>query len=606
MEFKNDPDIDEYKINNHGIIGDTFSAALITIKGTIDWCTFPRMDSPPVMSSLLDKEKGGEFRIELSDAIAFSQKYRKHTNILETRIRSEKCELNITDFMPVEEVAGLIYARHEIHRIITCTRGSGVVRISLSPRFNFGREKATLHAKAKGCIAQSDGDSLTLLTKFKMQIREGDAHRTFNIRAGNVIPIVLRWNGREPREPRIGWVNDLLKSTTNYWRSWSRKGRYVGEWKEEVIRSALVLKLLTYTPTGGIAAAATTSLPESVGHGRNWDYRFSWIRDSTYALWSFHLLGHAEEERKYFQWMLRVLKGRSSKPEALRVMYSVEGEPVPPETEVYGFSGYRNSRPVREGNSATEQSQMDIYGSIIDAIHFTFHPPEKLPDQMWRVVDGLATYVKDNWEKPDSGIWEMRNGNQRHTHSAVMSWLALWRASEMAGWIGSKRRQVDWARTAKKIHSEVMKKGYNEDLGSFTSILGGGYLDASVLMMPLVRFINANNNKFKSTMRVIEQNLMQDSFIYRYLMDDALEGKEGAFLACSFWHIIALILQGDTSRASALFKNAVKHANHLGLMSEELDPKSGEFLGNFPQAFSHMGMINAAWHLNAHNRRLFH
>lgn len=605
MNFKNGPDLDEYKINNHGIIGDTFSTALVNIKGTIDWCTFPRVDSPPVMSSLLDKERGGEFRIELAGAEEFSQKYRKHTNILETTIKSDKCEITITDFMPIEEVGGLTYARHEIHRIISCSRGSGSVKVTLSPRFNFGRDKVTLHSKSKGCIAQSDGDSLTLLSKFKMQIKEGEANRKFLIRAGNVIPMVLRWNGREPREPRIGWVMELLRNTTKYWRSWARKSQYVGEWREEVIRSALVLKLLTYTPTGGIAAAATTSLPESIGHGRNWDYRFSWIRDSTYALWSFHLLGHAEEERKYFQWLLRVLKGRSSKPDSLRVMYSVEGEIVPPETEVYGFSGYRNSRPVREGNGATDQSQMDIYGSIIDAIHFTFHPPERLPDQMWRVVDGLASYVKENWERPDSGIWEMRSGNQRHTHSAVMSWLALWRASEMAGWIGSRKRQLDWAKTAKKIHASIMREGYNTALGSFTSILGGGYLDASLLMMPMVRFISANNKMFRSTMRVIEQNLMDDSFIYRYLMDDALEGKEGVFLACTFWHIIALIMQGNTKRATGLFRNALKHANHLGLMSEELDPKSGDFLGNFPQAFSHMGLINAAWHMSAHSRRLF-
>ncbi len=606
MDFKESPDLDEYLINNHGIIGDTYSCALVTIKGTIDWCTFPRIDSPPLLSSLLDRKKGGEFRIGMNGAAGYSQRYRKHTNILETVITSGEGTASITDFMPVEEVRGLVYSRHEIHRIVKCSRGRAKITVRLTPRFNFGRDDAKLRSVKTGCMAQTDSDDVTVLSRYRFRVKDGIAYCTFTLKEGESTPIILRWNGREPREPNSEWSSSLLRGTAAYWKNWVGKGQYAGEWKEQVIRSALVLKMLTYNPTGAICAAPTTSLPESIGHRRNWDYRFSWIRDSTYALWSFHLLGHEDEERKYLQWLLRLLKGRSSKPEGLRVMYTVEGDPVPQETDVFGFAGYKGSRPVREGNGATDQSQMDIYGSIIDSINFTFHPPERLPDQLWRVVDGLAAFVARSWEKPDAGIWEMRNGNQRHTHSAMMSWLALYRASEMAGWIGSRKRQLKWARTARAIRKEVLTRGFNREIGAFTNILGGGFLDASVLMMPLVKFIRARDPKFASTLRSIEQNLMGDGFVYRYLMDDALDGKEGAFIACTFWHVIALALQNNIKKAAAIFENALAHSNHLGLFSEEINPATGEFLGNFPQALSHMWLINAALYMNLRRRRLLH
>lgn len=584
----------EHRIRNHGIIGDTYSAALVTTRGTIDWASFPRMDSAPVFSSLLDPEKGGSFELRLRGATEFVQHYRKDTNVLRTVMKSPDCTLLVDDFMPIEEVEGIPYTRHEIHRLLTCTKGKGNVYLNLRPKFDFGRVRTTLRSDRFGCIARGGEDSMSLSLPFPLRISLREATRTFQIKKGESVPIVLRWNEDKTLLSKLEYTGQMLKDTVTYWRRWAKGTNYTGMWKEQVIRSALALKLLTYTPSGAICAAATTSLPESIGHERNWDYRFSWVRDSTYALLSFNALGHTDEERAYFLWLLHLLRGNASKPELLRVMYTIEGDDVPDEKTVPGFSGYRDSLPVREGNSATGQLQLDIYGSVVDAIYSTFKPPAKFPDLMWRIVDSIASYISRNWEKKDMGIWEMRNGVDRHTHSAMLSWVALSRASEIASWLGFRGRKKKYADIASKVRETVLSRSYNQQLKAFSSSIGGGYLDASVMLMPLLGFIDAKDERFVSTLEAVKEHLLKDGFVYRYKGKDGLAGKEGAFLICTFWYIASMARAGRAEEAKELFEHALSHANHLGLFSEEINPATGEFLGNFPQAFSHMGLIEAA------------
>lgn len=589
---------DEYRIRNHGVIGDTYSAALVTTRGTIDWCAFPRFDSSPVFFSLLDKEKGGELRIDLAGASSFSQSYLKLTNVLKTTISSPECRIEVDDFMPVEEVDGVTYSRHEIHRIIRCTKGKGMVGLKLKPRFGFGRDSVSLSKDKYGCLAAGDGHAMTFSVPARVEIEGDCAMTSFSLRKGDIKPAVVRWDERKTLRPSMEYSGRMLKETVSYWRRWVSKTPYEGPWKEEVLRSALVLKLLSYSPSGAICAAATTSLPESIGNGRNWDYRFSWIRDSTYALLSFNALGHEEEEMKYFMWLVHLLRGHASNPEKLRVMYSVEGDPVPDERILTNLSGYMNSGPVREGNGATGQVQLDIYGSVADAIYSTFKPPEKIPDMMWRIVDSTAMYLERNWKRKDMGIWEMRNGTERHTHSAVMSWVAFSRAAEMAKWLGYRGRMRRYKEAASEVKEDVMKHSYDSTAGAFVSGLDGGYMDASVLLMPLRGFIDAGDRKFKSTLRAVRKHLMRNGFVFRYRGSDGLSGEEGAFIICTFWYIASTARAGNVEEATAMLEHVLSHSNHLGLFSEEIDPDTGEFLGNFPQAFSHMGLIQAAMELS--------
>ncbi len=585
---------DEQSIGNHGIIGDTYSSALITREATIDWCCFPVMDSPAVFSSILDKKKGGEMRIGIANGTAVSQKYLHNTNVLVTSLQSESGAVEIADFMPVELIGGHVYSRHEIHRIVRCTAGSVEVNISFKPAFKFGTVPTSMRIEKRSCVAECETDSLVLYGIDNASLKNGVAAARIEMSRGDRFYPVLRWGGSASEQLGIDLSDCLLKGTVKYWRKWAGATGYEGRWKDAVIRSALVLKLLTYSPTGAICAAATTSLPESLGGERNWDYRYSWIRDSTYALRAFNLLGHREEEENYFFWLMHLLRGRASKPQNLRVMYTVEGDPVPDEVDLSGLCGYRDSKPVRIGNGATSQVQIDIFGPIVDAVHFTFVPTGRMPDQMWRIVKAIAEYVTMNWMKPDMGIWEMRNGRKRHTHSTAMCWMALDRASQMAKIIGNTEDAEKWEKTADAIRNEVMRSSTANGGKFISGILDRKWLDSSVLVLPSTGMISARDRKFQMTLRTVENRLVTNSLVARYAGNDGLKGKEGAFALCTFWYIDALYRAGKKARALELFERMLGRCNHLGLLSEEIDAVTGEFLGNFPQAFSHLGLINTA------------
>ncbi|MBX8639950.1 MAG: glycoside hydrolase family 15 protein [Thermoplasmata archaeon] len=594
-------EFDEYRIENHGIIGDTYTAALITVKGTIDWCCFPIMDSDAVFSSLLDRDKGGEFRIDVSGAISYSQRYLRNTNVLETAIISETGKMKIVDYMPVElhheHYHSFIYSRREIHRIISVAEGSVKFKIVFRPGFGFGLRKAAFKRVGGGIVASHGTETFSIsgIEKLKAERLCGSAE--ISMKKGMEKALVMRWNESDPVPFNPSVAKDYLKNTISFWRNWVSGSSYSGKWKDEVMRSALVLKLLTYSPTGAICAAATTSLPESIGGERNWDYRYSWIRDSSYALSAFNLLGHREEEERYFMWLLHLLRGRATSPERLRVMYTVEGDNVQDEISLNALAGYENSRPVRVGNGATDQLQIDIFGPIIDAIYYTFSTPEVLPDLLWRIVKSVAGYVLLNWNRPDMGIWEMRNGKKRHTHSAVMCWIALDRAAKIAETAGNTLTAGKWRRAADAIRRTVLRDSYVSEGGYVSGILNQAWLDASVLVMADAGIIDAKDPVFSSTLDMVSAHLMRDGLVYRYLGKDGLKGNEGAFLLCTFWYIEALCLAGKRREAENLFKRMLRRSNHLGLLSEEIEPSDGRFLGNFPQAFSHLGLIKCACRL---------
>jgi pentatricopeptide repeat protein len=552
------------------------------------------MDSPAVFSSILDIEKGGEMRVGMVDGVPHSQKYLRNTNVLVTSLHSASGNVEVIDFMPVERFGVHVYSRHEIHRIIRCTSGSVELDISFRPAFRFGTIATGLRLEKEVCIAECDGDIFVLYGVRGLKLEEGRATARVKLSRGKKMNLVLRWDGAASTEFTLDFSERLLDRTVKYWREWAGATGYEGRWKDAVIRSALVLKLLTYSPTGAICASATTSLPESVGGERNWDYRYSWIRDSTYALRAFNLLGHREEEQKYFFWLLHLLRGRASRPENLRVMYTVEGDPVPDEMDLPGLSGYRDSRPVRVGNGATSQLQIDIFGPVVDAIHFTFVPTGKVPDQMWRIVKSIAEYLTLNWMKTDMGIWEMRNGRKRHTHSTVMCWMALNRAAGIAKATGHMEAAEKWEKTAALVRETVLSASMKQGDTYISGTLEGKWLDSSVLVLPSTGIISAKDRRFVQTISTIEKHLVTDGLVMRYRGDDGLSGKEGAFSLCTFWYIDALCRAGKKRKAEELFERMIGRCNHLGLLSEEIDPATGEFLGNFPQAFSHLGLINTA------------
>jgi GH15 family glucan-1,4-alpha-glucosidase len=595
-------EFDEYRIENHGVIGDTYTAALITVRGTIDWCCFPVMDSAAVFSAILDRQKGGEFRVDVTGAVSYSQRYLRNTNVLETTVVSETGKLKIVDYMPVElhreRYHSFIYSRREIHRIIKCTAGRVRFRIVFRPRFEFGLVKTVFRSTGGGVVASGGNENFSISGIENMKTDGQSASAEISLRKGEGKIIIMRWSETDPASVDPSAAEELLSETISFWRRWVSDSTYEGKWREEVIRSALVLKLLTYSPTGAICAAATTSLPESIGGERNWDYRYSWIRDSSYALRAFNMIGHREEEERYFMWLLHLLRGRVTNPERLRVMYTIEGDSVQDETDLEALAGYENSRPVRVGNGATGQLQIDIFGPIVDAIYNTFSAPGTLPDLMWRVVKSVADYVLLSWDRPDMGIWEMRNGKKRHTHSAVMCWVALDRAAKIAEASGNFRSARRWHRAADTIQRTVLRDGYVRNGGYISGILKRQWLDASVLVMPDAGIIDAKNRSFISTLNMVSMHLMREGLVYRYLGKDGLNGNEGAFLLCTFWFIEALCLAGREKEATRLFRRILDRRNHLGLLSEEIEPSDGRFLGNFPQAFSHLGLIKCACRLD--------
>jgi GH15 family glucan-1,4-alpha-glucosidase len=597
-------DLLSYKaISDYGLIGDMKTCALIGIDGSIDWLCIPRFDSPSVFGAILDSDKGGRFLISpVADSFETAQAYEPLTNVLQTCFSVNSSKATLTDFMPCFEVGGTLISTGELHRRIECTEGEMNVEARFEPRPGYGEYIPVIgRVKNIGYVFSSPSypnQGLTILTSLEFEaLSKGTMISNFEMKEGEKRDFVLRFSAASSHRLIDPQTEIKLQETREYWKRWIDKCKFSGKWRDQVLRSALALKLLVYSPTGAIVAAPTTSLPEEIGGTRNWDYRYSWIRDSSFVIWSFHSLGFSEEATSYLDWLLSAFCLTIG---ALQPMLGITGDRDLIEKSLEHLSGYKGSYPARIGNDAWKQFQLDLYGILIDALYFSHKHARGIDRKVFDyLIRPMIDALEEMWIKPDCGIWEVRSEKKHFVYSKMWAWVGVDRALKIATERGYTENIDRWSTLREKIRKEIFSKGFDEELQTFVRSYGSKELDAANLLMPQVGFISAADPKMKSTIDATIKNLLaEDKFVYRYLTEDGLPGKEGAFLICSFWLVNCLTLAGRVSEAQKLLDSMAGYANHLGLFSEELDPETGNMLGNFPQAFTHMGFITAAVNLN--------
>ncbi len=592
----------EYKpISDYGVVGDMHTAALVGLDGSIDWQCAPRFDSPSIFAAILDARKGGMFQVSPSGRFSTRQSYEGDTNVLVTVFEAETGRLKLTDFMPCYMEEGRLRGFQEFHRILECLHGKVGVRTIFQPRLDYARRKTVLTETDYGCKAVNNGQEVSLSSPEKIAIADQETGTSnFSLSKGQRAVFVLKW-GRDRAMPVARYeTGRKLARTLSYWKRWVSHVNYQGPFRSQVVRSCLVLKLLQYAPTGAMVAAVTTSLPESVGALRNWDYRYSWIRDNALSVWALSEAGATREALDYARWLINV---RRHSKENLQIMMGIGGERDIPEIILDHLEGYRRSSPVRIGNAAFRQVQLDIYGIVVDYIYFLHRALNWTTPQ---VYENLVRYAADQamkeWQTPDSGIWEMRQ-QRPFVESKMWCYVALDRAIRIARELGYDEDWRRWEPVKKKIKSEILSSGWSEKKKAFTMVLGGDELDAANLLMPLVGFLSARDPRMSSTIQRIREELSKDDLVYRYNVDDGQLGREGAFTVCSFWMVDCLTRLGKLREAERLLGQLAKRANHLGLYSEQIDPATGEALGNFPQAYTHMGLITASVRLEEARRK---
>jgi len=580
-------------LEDYALIGDTHTAALVGRDGSIDWLCLPRFDSGACFAALLGDESNGRWLLAPAETpVRTTRRYREDTLVLETEHEVPSGAVRITDFMTPRR------AQARVVRLVEGIRGTVPMRTEMALRFDYGSAVAWLRPTRHGVVAVAGPDAVELRAQVPLEVRRGYVTADFTVRAGTRTAFVMVWHPshQEAPPPIDAW--DAAKSTTRYWRDWVARGTYRGEWRDAVVRSLITLKALTFRPTGGIVAAVTTSLPEELGGFRNWDYRFCWLRDATFTLYSLLMAGYEQEAEAWREWLLRAVAGD---PAELRILYGLAGERRIPELELDWLPGYEGSRPVRVGNGASHQFQLDVYGEVLDLLHQASR--EGLPHEAtaWEVERRLVDVVESRWREPDEGIWEVRGGRRHFTHSKVMAWVGVDRAIrdvELFGFDGPVDR---WRALRDEIHAEVCREGFDEELGSFTQSYGSKDLDAALLMLPLVGFLPANDPRMLGTVRAVQERLLLDGFVRRYdpaRAVDGLPGAEGAFLPCTCWLADCLALQGRDADARELFERVLSVRNDVGLLSEEYDTMHGRLVGNFPQAFSHVSVIGTARNLS--------
>jgi GH15 family glucan-1,4-alpha-glucosidase len=593
-------------IENYGIIGDLHTVALVGMDGSIDFLCFPNFDSPSVFAALLDDKKGGRFRIApVGENVRRKQLYLPDTNVLLTRFLSPDGVAEITDFMPVSEEG----FAHDLVRRVKVVRGEMRFAVVCEPRFDCGRADHTVKRHEGGVTFRSkgrDGTVIHLRSRTPLRVRRGAAHADLTLKGGEVADFILEEVEHSDGALAVGEeaVRRQLAETVNYWRRWIAGSTYTGRWREMVNRSALTLKLLFSRPNGSLVAAPTFGLPETIGGERNWDYRYVWIRDSAFTLHALTLLGFTAEATAYMSWLERVTAGTAECKGAngpLHVMYGIDGRTDLEEEVLHHFEGYRRSSPVRIGNEAYDQLQLDIYGELLDAVYLFDRRGAPIAYDLWTSLEHLAEWVADNWRQADEGIWEVRGGRKEFLYSRLMCWVALDRAIRIA-WNRSFPASVDrWVRERDAIYRDIYHHFWDDERGAFVQCRGSREVDASSLLMPMVKFIAFGDARWRSHLDVVTEDLVWDSLVYRYRPGsrklDGLEGKEGTFSMCSFWYVENLARVGRVDEARYYFEKMLGYANHLGLYSEELGPM-GEHLGNFPQAFTHLGLISAALSLD--------
>ena len=579
-------------IGDRGIIGDGHTAALVGADGSIDWLCMPRFDSPSVFGGILDPERGGHHAIRPTVGFDSLQRYDPGTNVLETLFQVPgQGVVRISDYMPWTGDPRLCL--HEVHRRIRCVQGAVELRAIFDPRFNYGRGQTEIHFGEHGVLAEGEqGERLAaVLSGVEWKRRqEGGVEATFRLRAGEARWMVMTWDAPRPEPVPAYRPMEHLRQTRKRWRSWTHQLDYDGPYRHHVERSALLLKLLLYAPTGAMVAAPTTSLPEWIGGVRNWDYRYSWTRDSAMAIRAASLVGAVHEARDFFHFVRDTL----CTGEPLEIMYTLDGEAVPSERELGHLRGYADSAPVRIGNGAKDQIQLDTAGALLDAAYVYERQAGSLTLRAWRTLRSVCEHVRESWHKPDHGIWEPRDGVRHNVHSKLMSWVALERGAELAHLFGDDLLGEEWRKEAAKVHHEVCRQGYDTESGTFIAAYDHDHVDAALLLMPIHGFLPADDPRIGRTIARIRDELAQGPFVHRYDAPDGVEGEEGAFVLCGFWLAEALAMAGRLDEAHEVFAAHAEAANHVGLLSEEIDATSGALLGNFPQAFSHLGLINAA------------
>ena len=580
------------KIEDYAIIGDLHTAALVGTDGSIDWLCLPHFDSPACFAALLDTPEAGRWLLApVNGGTCTSRRYRHDTLVLETEWETGTGRVRVTDFMPPRDEAA------DLVRIVEGLDGTVTVRSELALRFDYGHVVPWVRRTKTGIHAVAGPDSVHVSSSVPMH---GEHRRTFSeftVSKGDKVPFVLTWTPSYRQRSRTVDAFAALSQTVDYWEEWSSRSGAAGPYREAIQRSLITLKALTFAPTGGIVAAATTSLPEQPGGPRNWDYRYCWLRDATLTLQSLITAGYTDEAKAWRQWLLRAVAGD---PADLQIMYSLDGSRRLPESELPWLGGYEKSSPVRTGNAAADQLQLDVWGEVIDGLSLTRNALLHVPDDSWDIQTALMEHLESVWQQPDNGLWEVRGPRRHFTHSKVMAWVAVDRMIKGVRQFHLPGPADRWEDLRDAIHQDVMDHGFNATMNSFVQSYGGTELDASLLLIPRVGFLPPDHPAVVGTIDAIQRDLTQDGFVLRYRpehSDDGLPGTEGVFLACSFWLVDALLGAGRRTEATELFERLLALRNDVGLLSEEWDAQAGRQLGNTPQAFSHFALVTTAFQL---------
>lgn len=587
-------------IEDYAIMGDLHTAALVARNGSIDWLCLPRFDSPACFAALLDTPDAGRWLIApASGGDCSRRQYRPNTLIVESEWDTPEGSVRVIDFMPVRDDAV------DLVRIVEGISGAVPMHGELVLRFDYGRIVPWVRRTENSLTAVAGPDAAYLTTPAPLEGRDRRTVSEFTVRAGERVPFVLRWAPSHEAPPRIIDPERALAVTESFWREWIGQCRMEGIYTDAVDRSLITLKSLTYAPTGGVVAAATTSLPEQLGGIRNWDYRYCWLRDATLTLQSLLAVGYTEEASAWRDWLLRAIAGD---PAELQIMYGLDGTRRVPEAELPWLSGFAGSRPVRIGNAASQQLQLDVWGEVLDCLALTrAAAPPGSTDGSWDIQVALMEFLEGAWNQPDNGLWEVRGPRRHFTHSKVMAWVAADRMVKGVRGSGLPGPDKRWAALRKTIHDDVMTHGFDEERDTFVQAYGSHELDASLLLIPRVGFLRHTHPRVIGTVKAIQERLTEDGLVHRYrpqAIDDGLPGEEGVFLACSFWLADALLGIGRRREATELFERLLSLRNDVGLLSEEWDPRTGRQLGNTPQAFSHFPLIHCA--LQLHHGRAHH
>jgi GH15 family glucan-1,4-alpha-glucosidase len=578
-------------IESYAVIGDCETAALVGLDGSIDWLCLPNFSSDACFARLLGDEDNGRWRIAPAvEGCKTTRTYRNDSLILETTFECPEFAVTLIDFMPVR------VDNPNLVRVVKGIRGAAPIKMDLAFRFNYGASTPWVTSIDDGIKAIVGPDLVVFRTAAPLNGQHMTTVSEFTVNEGETIDFVMSYGPSHLPLPPVIDVQQSLEETQAFWEEWSHNCAYTGPYRDAVMRSLITLKALTYRLTGGIVAAVTTSLPEQIGSSRNWDYRYCWLRDATFTLQAFMYGGYYEEAEAWQQWLLRAIAGT---PDQVQIMYGISGERYLPERELTWLSGYEDSRPVRIGNAASEQLQLDIYGEVLAAFH---HGLEHFHDGKlsFAMLRGMVEHLEKIWQEPDEGIWETRGGAQHFTYSKMMAWVAFDRAIKAAGVLHSNAPVERWQAVRAKIHEEVCARGYNQRLGAFVQSYGSEQLDASLLLMPFTGFLPPEDPRVKGTLKAIEGKLMSGGLVARYNTAESPDGLppgEGTFLACTFWMVGALRLQGRMADAKKLFERTLGLANDVGLLAEEYDTTAGRQVGNFPQALSHISLVNAAFGL---------